>query len=586
MRWGVSSLGILALICIVDRAQVMAPATPLTEEARGAILALARAAVEGGSGGAADALTGATEGVIITLWQHDRPPRRGAWAGDGEAAPIPAAVRHAAESLREETGGRLPPGARLQVDVAVDSRPLPAWIPGAAWWLINPGLDGLAVEGEAGIRLISPDDLFLSGLGPEAWARAAVEGTPGGGSLRRIRVVSQIEGPPDEPGPRAWIRGTTSLLGRDAARLERACRDAAGYLARAIDDEGRYCYSWDAQSADCGGGYNILRHGGSTFSLLQAYGRFGDPTWLPPARRALDYLIAQSRVEAGPPARRFVVEGRQAKLGGAGLGLLALAEYTRVTGDGRYRQEMTELGDFILSMQRPDGFLESWHAWNPEYDVPKTRSIYYPGEALLALVALYGVDPQPRWLEAARLSASFLVHKRWAWMGTEIQVPPDAWLTQALTALMAVSPDPAYETYVYRIAEVLAGWQLRSGEAPEPKELAGAPVTSPDLPSVAVAGGRNEGLTAAWRMATAQGQRARAEALADLSLGLTWFSVEHQLRAANTVGLPDPAWALGAVPEAPGSFEVRNDYVQHNLSGWLGALDILAAAEAGAGGGR
>jgi hypothetical protein len=189
---------------------------------------------------------------------------------------------------------------------------------------------------------------------------------------------------------------------------------------------------------------------------------------------------------------------------------------------------------------------------------------------LLGLVRLYEIDPDPRWQETAVRAADYLVHDRWTALGMELQVPPDAWLIQALEVLHGQVPDDAYADYAFEIAEVLTRPQLDGPGTPE--DLYGGRVAT-RLPHVVSTGSRGEGMAAAARIE----QR--------LSPGATHY-LEH-LRANSTYalrnqytepllfGLRQPDEALGGFRNAPDDPKIRIDGVQHNLSGLLGLLDLL-----------
>jgi hypothetical protein len=134
--------------------------------------------------------------------------------------------------------------------------------------------------------------------------------------------------------------------------------------------------------------YNLLRHAGSSWSIMQAYGLTGDDELRELGEYALDWIVGHSRTEKKQGRTiRFVVEpwNNKAKLGGAGLWLLALAEHARLTGDTSNLELMQQIANYIYLAQDPKtGKFESFHQ-NGEVFAPDFDSDYYPGEAMFAL---------------------------------------------------------------------------------------------------------------------------------------------------------------------------------------------------------
>ncbi len=166
------------------------------------------------------------------------------------------------------------------------------------------------------------------------------------------------------------------------------------YLIRAVEEDGKFVYSYLPKTDEVGEGYNILRHAGTLYSMLELYDVTGDAALLEAAERALDYLLA-----AGLPCElrgeRYVciVEDEEVKLGGNGLAAVALAKYIEVTGDREHLSDLIAWGQTLLALQLDSG--EFIHKITyPEAENTGFVSEYYPGEALLALVRIYAQDTQ------------------------------------------------------------------------------------------------------------------------------------------------------------------------------------------------
>ena len=365
--------------------------------------------------------------------------------------------------------------------------------------------------------------------------------------------------------------------------MERRALHGADYLARAIGEQGRYDYRYFPATDRSASSYNMLRHAGSTWSLLQAYQRFGDDDYRAAAVRAIGYFLACTELhdDAGPwgDNYRFCKFDNYVKLGGNGLGLLMLADYAEATGDRTHLSAMRELGRFIRFMQEENGHFISYYDWDgPDADVaivPDEDSIYYPGEACFGLLKLYALDPDPLWLETAKKGIDYMIFDRDAGKG-EKRIPHDHWLMYALSMLYQHIPDEAYLEHGRLIARAIMNKQVTADD-----KLA---QTHPDY------------LGGFYRPATYTPAGTRVEALI-AGIDLERFSdgeVEPLLTSATEAAafgtgtmyspdgayfMPNPSKGLGGIALGHAETFIQNDHVQHNISGLIGLERHLRALQ-------
>ncbi len=522
-----------------------------------------------------------THPVFVSVYGRDPASRVhpvvGHWRPRSEEPRLPLAeavqraAQAAAAALPDAKGA--PSELTIKIDIAGPSRRLWARLPRISNYLFNPGRDGWhGWRGDQHAYRL-PSWEVERGEDPDAALEALRTELGGPPAVGRFRTTSFVLLPGDATA-RPLYRGNVLVDSVTEERVTTALRTAGQYLARHVQADGTYCYEYLPLENRCSAEYNLLRHAGTTYSLFQIHRRLPDPTFVEAAERATEWLRQQTRPVTDAPDRVFLLEGRKAKLGAVGLALIALIEREHAIGDGRDRPLMTQLANFIVSQQREDGYFASFFDWGPEAEVPASNSIYYPGEALLGLVRLHQLAPNPHFLEAAQLGAEFLVRRRWRWGGVEVQVPPDAWLTQAVAELDAIAPQPWLRDYAYEIVRGTDQTMLRAADGTEP-DFVGAPSAGVLLPRVTPAGSRSEGLTAAWRMARNRDQQRLSAWLADASLRAARFQLNQQYRPENSYFLPDPLRARGGFRETPTDLMVRIDTVQHNATGLLGVLEIL-----------
>lgn len=235
----------------------------------------------------------------------------------------------------------------------------------------------------------------------------------------------------------------------DAARVERAVGLAVEYLLTNAQANGEFTYR-RSLTRRYRYKYNVLRHAGAVYALAQARAAarerpgafpFDEEKARLTINRACDFLrrclhpvqtnsdmLAVWSAEEKMDIRAFKGSPLVAKLGASGLGILAL--FAEEAPKENAVTAARRIGVFILSMQRPDGsFVSRTIAGKTDED--DFDSLYYPGEAMLGLLALYERDPDPRWLVAAVKAMRCLADARKA----KNQYPPDHWALLASTAL-------------------------------------------------------------------------------------------------------------------------------------------------------
>ncbi len=345
------------------------------------------------------------------------------------------------------------------------------------------------------------------------------------------------------------------------------------YLMRSVEANGRFVYSFLPKTNEAKEKYNALRHAGTLYSMLELYEVTGDRGLLAAAERALGYLRKEllTRCRVAEAETACIVDEGEVKLGGNALAIIALAKHAAVTGERRHLRLIDELGRWIVLTQGEDGEFKIHKQLQPAGEVSDFVSGYYPGEALLALVRR--PDPDPDWLDAAERGARWLINVRDRKVST-VELDHDHWLLYALNELYRLRPDPLYLKHASRITEAILGRQ-RQGDPRFPDWL-GSYYTPPRSTPTAT---RSEGLGAAYLLARDFGSAQEAVALLEaLRLGVG-FQLRTQFLPETAFYVRDPARTLGGFRRSLTNFEIRIDYVQHNISALLMLRRILLEAE-------
>ena len=362
-----------------------------------------------------------------------------------------------------------------------------------------------------------------------------------------------------------------SSPGNQEKDLARAVKSSVGYLSKACSPRGRFAYSIDAGNGGVSRSYNIVRHAGGIYALAM-YNQFHpDARALDTMTRAADFMrtvyisrdTRSNELVVWSKATGFTTD---AELGGAALGLVALAEVAKAQPASVPLEDLQSLARFVISMQKPDGsFFSKYRA--EVGPVSGGESLYYPGEAALGLIDLYEVDHTRQWLAAAAKGLSCLAKSR---QGTQ-KLPDDHWALIATAKLLphydrAASPGSREELIQHArdICNVMLAEQITvSGD---PRLVGGFTPIGLTTPTAT----RLEGLLAALEFLPREDVELRKRIEAAAKLGVD-FLLRAQIKSGPFAGgmpgiMPRASLVMKA---AARESEVRIDYVQHALCAWL-----------------
>lgn len=497
---------------------------------------------------------------------------------------------------------------RLQMDFVVEP-PLPVDFYGVGMEAAGErhfeiGLDGLLFRGADGKQHIFPPGDgyvrsvmtmgqlrdYLTRAHGEAYLRAAV--------FERFRSESYLS------TDGAWLRlyrGHPLVGPLTKAKLEHAVDLAVGHIQLTQKEDGRFLYYYDAardsrldhehpgRDPVKNPYYNILRHGGGGLTCIfhEKYCHGG--TTLHNIRRAIDYLITQTRVQDyGGREGAYIYSEKKAKLGGSGVTLYLMAEYQLLTFDARYREwadriawhlinQITESGEFIYYNIYLDQVVT-------EAENHKYFSFYYPGEAVCGLAKyLHLVDDVERApiFEKLRKALEFLLVVRPTTRASEYTVvPSDSWLMMGIKELwdFEAMRDPSYANFVFADAQAMIDHLYKVTDALYPDYAGAFYYSYGDYPYAD--GARCEGLLGAYELAVKMGERDKAWAIWR-ALRLAAWSVLHLVNTEDSIYFaPNPALALGGIRFKYTRQWFRIDTIQHVASFFAKMLPHWDRAEA------
>ncbi|RUO29998.1 hypothetical protein CWE12_08540 [Aliidiomarina sedimenti] len=341
-------------------------------------------------------------------------------------------------------------------------------------------------------------------------------------------------------------------------------KDGADYLARHTTDSGQMNYLFDAANDRVLKGYNILRHAGSLWSMLQVYKDAPTVKLHGACNRALDYLL--STVQAFSPdypRLKVIAYENEAKLGGNGLALVAMAAAYKYLGRRDILPVMRELADWIVAIQAPNGEFTLHKAYLDTVEKAPFISGYYPGEAILGLMELYKIDRNHKWLNSADRAAKWLIEVRDGDKSIE-ELERDHWLLYGLNELYQVVPHQQFVDHCKRLLEAITYSQHKKANVPD--WIGGFQ----DPLNITATACMCEGMLAGYRLLSRAGED--AERLATLRTAIeAGLKLQLQFRfdSINSTYLKNPERAEGGFQCRTAHWNIQVDFTQHSLTGFL-----------------
>ncbi|HTY85586.1 MAG TPA: hypothetical protein VMB19_15305 [Silvibacterium sp.] len=360
------------------------------------------------------------------------------------------------------------------------------------------------------------------------------------------------------------------------AELDHAIALATAYLEGACGPDGRFAYEVQIGSGQKSSSYDIIRHEGAMYALATANHYKPDEKAVNAMFRAARFL-RENYMGPGPLPKQLVVwskpmtekpERQYAELGGAGLGLVALAAVRELDPKSVPLKDLESLGRFVLFLQRDDGsFVDKYQAESGP--APNWESLYYPGEAALGLIALYRADHSREWLGAAAKALCYLARSR----VEASTVPTDHWALIATARLLPysdmVTSIVSREELLQHAAQICDSIVRDQFRGSAPVGLDGA---FDSMGRTAPAATRLEGLLSALEFLPKGELRDKVEAVTNR--GIAFLLRAQILSGPQEGGMP------GAVlVRVRNSTEIRIDYVQHAVCAWIQYRTLMESFE-------
>ena len=371
----------------------------------------------------------------------------------------------------------------------------------------------------------------------------------------------------------------------ETGRVETAVARAADFLVKSSKSDGMFQYRINMNPAvTVKPKYNVIRHAGAIYAMAMRYVVKPEPKLRAAIERSAKYLRDEALAPIEGQAEMFGIwsdpkvngskSPRQVKLGGSGLGLVALMSMERIQPGFTPIKKLRGLGNSIVFMQKKDGSFYSKYVPSGGGLQDEWGSLYYPGEAALGLVMLYEVDPLPKWRDSACLALKYLAQTRKG----NFRVPADHWALLATARLLKIRSDKplpvSRELLIDHAVQICKSMLVDQVLNKDHSRLYGGFVHDGRTTPTAT---RLEGLQAALTFIPKDHEiRPRLEKRVDAGIA---FLLQSQIGSGLYKGaFPRAVMPLEGYGQRIESFneratEVRIDYVQHALSAMIQYLE-------------
>ena len=283
--------------------------------------------------------------------------------------------------------------------------------------------------------------------------------------LIRFQTIGWIcdeDGSVSELSDSGYSYGRRIVENADDEYVRSLIKSYSDYLVSETHKNGKFTYSVLPRFDSELDWYNVARHAGTTWSMVQSWRVAPSDELAASIEKAVGYLTKQV-VYKGDAAHVYWENRDDFELGADALSLIALTEYMDAFGTDKYLDMCKAIANGILEMQNPDTGAYI-HVLNKDFTVKDEFStVYYEGEASYALLRVYAFTHDKKLLDTAQRQIDRFIEQNYI-------KNLDHWISYAVNELTKYIDDQKYFDFGLKNIEYCMSYIL-ARKTPSPTRL-------------------------------------------------------------------------------------------------------------------
>jgi len=341
-------------------------------------------------------------------------------------------------------------------------------------------------------------------------------------------------------------------IGRE--EVETAIKLAGEKLKDDLKTNGQFNYIYDHASDYTTDSYSMVRHISGSNALVALYKFTKDESYIEAAKTSIDFFMQYLITEGDKSYILYKYENENADTGSQALALITLINYENETGDIQYSDTITQLANFLLSIQNEDGSYKNYYPKDdPDYAM---ATELFTGEANFAIMHMLERTGETKYLAALQKSYDFVKN----YFESTYSSPIVSWNSNAFARLYKYTDNAEYADLVIEMTDWLRNLQYKEDNIDDPLYVGGFRTEDPEQWLTCTTGAFGEGINAGLSAIRDQGDKDLEESYDEtISLAIKYLlSVQHEDGSFNAS--PSQEW-------------VRIDFNTHAIMTLLGALE-------------
>lgn len=344
------------------------------------------------------------------------------------------------------------------------------------------------------------------------------------------------------------------------------------YLTHHIDEHGHFDYIYHADSDRTDDEYDLIRHCGAVYGLVELFQITKDEKYLKAAEAGIDFFLPYiTPVEINGVKASTLRWQDRVSLGSNGLAVLSLLKYYRVKPSDPLLSVIVSLAKWMIATQDADGQFIVNPKDYAENEFFNFNQGYYPGQAIYAFALLDSIDDTVDWKGCAAKAAHYYIHVR---NTPKLMLPlqHDHWFLYGLNHLHRIAPDPIYIKYAARSAQSILAFQNNN---PVDRANVGGYYSPANATQTAI---RNEALFQAYQLIRDfSDETVLLESIYNSIHRANEFLSRHLIDTSAAEQFPNPTQCIGGIINVDGYNAIQIDFVQHAMTSFLAEFRLAVS---------